>query len=164
MDVWKKRVPNAVTSIWVSKLTEPTREEYSRFWCEKISPKPFYWSTHKADLDPARSSSFEKGGYYEWELSANIKEVFDAKSEDGKESIFLNVGGNIGCFFFSQLPTVLQRFPHFEFERNPVNLVSRPEWLASWRSYKDTVLPIAKGVDSEIATLKLYRTSEENPG
>ena len=142
------------------------------FVTRTITPKPFYWSTHKPDLDVTRASSYEKGKYYEWNLSARIQEVFDAKSGDGngndkKESIFLDVGGNIG--WFSLLAAAHGATKVYTFEPNPANLVrfceslSLNDWLRDDRG-KDTVIPIAKGVGSEITTLKLWRADEENPG
>ena len=66
------------------------------FVTRTITPKPFYWSTHKPDLDAVRGTSYEKGLYYEKQLTLRVQEIFDKKQ--GQESIFLDVGGNIGWF------------------------------------------------------------------
>lgn len=137
------------------------------FVTRTITPKPFYWSTHKSELDAARATSYQKGMYYEKQLSARIQEVFDAKDAEGKESIFLDVGGNIG--WFSLLAAAHGATKVYTFEPNPANVVriceslSLNNWLRDDRS-KDLVVPIAKGVGSEAATLKLHIVQEGNPG
>ena len=132
-----------------------------------ITAKPFYWSTHSPNLDSVRASSFGKGQYYESKLSERVQEAFDAKHAEGKESIFLDVGGNIG--WFSLLAASHGATKVYTFEPNPANLVrlceslSLNDWLRDDRS-KDTVMPIAKGVGDTISTQKLYRSDENNPG
>ena len=132
-----------------------------------ITTKPFYWSTHSPDLDTVRASSFGKGQYYESKLSDRVQEAFDAKNAEGKESIFLDVGGNIG--WFSLLAAAHGATKVYTFEPNPANLVrlceslSLNDWLRDDRS-KDTVMPIAKGVGDKVSTQKLYRSDENNPG
>jgi len=132
-----------------------------------ITAKPFYWSTHSPNLDSVRASSFGKGEYYESKLSERVQEAFDAKHAEGKESIFLDVGGNIG--WFSLLAASHGATKVYTFEPNPANLVrlceslSLNDWLRDDRS-KDTVMPIAKGVGDKVSTQKLYRSDENNPG
>ena len=143
------------------------------------TPKPFFWSTHDPKLDVVRATSYMKGFYYEWALTDRITEVYDAKnSKDGegthndknmqnKESIFLDVGGNIG--WFSLLAAAHGASKVYTFEPNPTNLVRLCEslilngWLHDDRT-KDTVIPIPKGVGSEESTLKFYRADYHNPG
>jgi FkbM family methyltransferase len=131
--------------------------------------KPFYWSTHSPDLDSVRASSFKRGQYYESKLSDRIQETFDAKTSDGKESIFLDVGGNIG--WFSLLAAAHGATKVYTFEPNPANLVRICESLAmnGWLGHdqdrsNDIVIPVAKGVGEKDATQKLYRSDETNPG
>jgi len=137
------------------------------FVTRTITPKPFYWSTHKPELDTVRASSYAKGAYYEKQLSLRIQETFDAKHAEGKESIFLDVGGNIG--WFSLLAAAHGATKVYTFEPNPANVVriceslSLNNWLRDDRS-KDSFMAIAKGVGSKVATQKLYRVNPENPG
>ena len=71
------------------------------FVTRTITSKPFYWSTHKPEIDSARASSYAKGLYYEKQLTARTQEIFDEKRTLGQtQRILLNVGGNICWFFF----------------------------------------------------------------
>ena len=129
--------------------------------------KPFYWSTHPPDLDTVRASSFAKGQYYESKLSARIQEVFDMKHSKDEDSIFLDVGGNIG--WFSLLAAAHGATKVYTFEPNPANLVriceslSLNHWFREDRS-KDIVVPVGKGVGDKVATQKLFRSDDSNPG
>ena len=49
------------------------------FVTRTITPKPFYWSTRKPDLDAVRGLSCEKGLYYEKQLTLRVQETFDKK-------------------------------------------------------------------------------------
>lgn len=148
------------------------------FVTRTITSKPFYWSLHSPELDAVRSSSYEKGMYYEMELTKLIAQVFDAKNANAntdkesienekKESIFLDVGGNIG--WFSLLAAAHGATKVYTFEPNPANLVrfceslALNDWLRDDRG-QDRVIPIAKGVGQEAAKLTLWRTDEDNPG
>ncbi len=135
---------------------------------------PFYWSLHDPQLDSARKTSFRRGVYYESALSDRIIEVFEAnnarnvESDLGKkESIFLDVGGNIG--WFSLLAAAHGATKVYTFEPNPANLIRFCEslvlndWLRDDRG-QDMVIPIAKGVGQESAKKKLYRIDDNNPG
>lgn len=127
--------------------------------------KPFYWATHKGVLDKVRSSSFAAGHYYENELTKRIAETFDAKN--GKESIMLDVGGNIG--WFSLVAAAHGATKVYTFEPNPANLVRICEslmlndWVRDDPSKNIGVL-IAKGVSNSVGTQELYRADESNPG
>ena len=58
--------------------------------------KPFYVSTHDKPIDTVRSRIMKSQVYYERELTNRVAEVFKKKSAEGKESIMLDVGANIG--------------------------------------------------------------------
>ncbi len=151
------------------KLKELERMEgwEKSFVTRTSTPKPFYWSLHNPELDNARASSYAKGNFYEKHLSERIMEAFDAKTETNSDSIFLDVGGNIG--WFSLLAAAHGASKVYTFEPNPVNLVrfcesiSLNNWLRDDRS-KDKVIPIPKGLSNKKAKQKLYRTDEVNPG
>mmetsp|Transcript_13586 Transcript_13586/g.25516 ORF Transcript_13586/g.25516 Transcript_13586/m.25516 type:complete len:278 (+) Transcript_13586:1317-2150(+) len=49
------------------------------------TPNPFYWSTHKGELDMPRHAAFEKGEYYEQELTARVIEAYPPVEKDTKE-------------------------------------------------------------------------------
>ncbi len=144
------------------------------FVTRTITNKPFYWSLHNPDLDNARASSYQKGVYYEIELSGRIAEFFDAQHHaninvvgEKKESIFLDVGGNIG--WYSLLAAAHGASKVYIFEPNPANLVRFCEslmlndWLPDDRG-QEKIIPIAKGVGKEVAKLTLWRAGESNPG
>ena len=138
-----------------------------------ITEKPFYWSLHDPQLDVTRASSFLKGAYYESELTARIVEVFEAKNanidshEEKKESIFLDVGGNIG--WYSLIAAAHGATKVYTFEPNPANLVRFckslvfNDWIRDDQG-QDRVIPIAKGVGQELTKKKLYRVHSNNPG
>jgi len=131
------------------------------------TPKPFYWSLHSPELDKARASSWEKGQFYEKLLTKEISRTFDEKSERNEESIFLDVGGNVG--WFSLVAAAHGASKVYMFEPNPVNLVrvceslSLNDWLRDDRG-RDVFVPILKGVSDKVSTQKLYQTDPANPG
>merc|ERR1711966_362340 len=131
------------------------------------TPKPFYWSLHSPELDKARASSWEKGQFYEKLLTKEISRTFDEKSERNEESIFLDVGGNVG--WFSLVAAAHGASKVYMFEPNPANLVRVCEslslngWLHEDRG-RDVVVPIPKGVSDKASKEHLYRVKSENPG
>lgn len=134
------------------------------------TPKPFYWSLHDPVLDPTRQSSYQKGIYYEKELSQRIMDVFDnitSHKNPNRETIMLDVGGNLG--WFSLLAAAHGASKVYMFEPNPANLVRFCEslqlndWLHDDHS-QDFIFPIAKGVSNEVGKMKFYRVVENNPG
>ena len=138
------------------------------FVTRTITSKPFYWSTHKPEIDSARASSYAKGLCCEKQLTARIQEIFDEKRALGQtQRILLNVGGNIG--WFSLLAAAHGATKVYTFEPNPSNVVqiceslSLNNWLRDDRS-KNIVIPIAKGAGNKITTSKLYRMQDKNPG
>ena len=131
------------------------------------TPKPFYWSLHAPELDKPRASSFVKGRYYEKLLTKEIARTFDEKSARGEDSIFLDVGGNVG--WFSLVAAAHGASKVYMFEPNPANAVRVCEslslngWLRDNRG-TDAFVPILKGVSDEVATQKLYEGDSNNPG
>lgn len=140
------------------------------FILRTITDNPFYWSCHQPDLDRARRTSCELGYYYEKHLSQRIVEVFKKKAQNGEESIMLDVGGNIG--WFSLLAAAHGASKVFTLEPNPSNVVRICESLSlnHWgddgtgQRKKPTVIPFMKGAGAKDEKLRLYRTSETNPG
>lgn len=140
------------------------------------TPKPFYWSLHDPKLDPTRQSSYQRGFYYEKELSQRIIDVFEnitrhnnnnSTSSTTREAIMLDVGGNLG--WFSLLATAHGASKVYMFEPNPSNLVRFCEslqlndWIRDDPS-QDIVFPVGKGVGNENGRMKFYRVVENNPG
>jgi FkbM family methyltransferase len=152
------------------KLNEMERKKgwEKSFVTRTSTPKPFYWSLHSPALDVARATSYEKGAYYESQLSKRIMEAFDGKTQTNSDSIFLDVGGNIG--WFSLLAAAHGASKVYTFEPNPANLVricesiSLNHWLRYDDRSKDTVIPIPKGLSNMPSKQKLYRANEHNPG
>ena len=138
------------------------------FLTRTTTEKPFFWSCHKPDLDSARGTSCEKGMYYEKQLSKRIVEVFEKDAQNGKESIMLDVCGNIG--WFSLLAAAHGASKVYTFEPNPANMVRFCEsltlngWVDDGQKKKTTLIPIMKGVGAKEEVLPLYRAHEYNPG
>lgn len=156
------------------KITEIERiKGYEKpFVTRTDTPKPFYWSLHDPKLDPTRSSSYQKGYYYEKELSQRIIDVFENvtshnNNNPNTETIMLDVGGNLG--WFSLLAAAHGASKVYMFEPNPSNLVRFCESLQlnDWAHDDPSqgfVFPIGKGVSNEIGKMKFYRVVENNPG
>ena len=123
-----------------------SREGFEKSFVTRTNtPTPFYWSTHKADLDAIRSSSYEQGEYYEKQLTKRISETFD--KIQGTESIFLDVGGNVG--WFSLFAAAHGASKVYTFEPNPSNVVCICEsiTLNKWQESVDLMMI---GVSDEI--------------
>jgi FkbM family methyltransferase len=123
--------------------------------------KQFYLATHDAKLDKVRATSFQKGRYYESDLTKVIQKAFDKKSGQEGEAIFLDVGGNIG--WFSLLAKAHGASQAYVFEPNPANIVRICESL-TLNGWKDSVDLMMMGVSDEVGTKALYKTSAKNPG
>ena len=123
--------------------------------------KPFYLATHDAILDKVRAMAFWKGFYYERALSNAISDVFDKKAGQGGDTIFLDVGGNIG--WFSLLAKAHGASRAYVFEPYPPNIVRICESL-TLNDWKDSVDLMMTGVGDEIGTMPFYKTQNSNPG
>ena len=76
-----------------------TNKNYAKtFVTRTVTAKPFYLSTHHKQIDVVRARAFRLGYYYEKELTKHVAETFEEKKQEGKETIMLNVGGNVGWF------------------------------------------------------------------
>lgn len=131
---------------------------------EDIALKPFYISTHDKELDSIRASIMKYNFYYERKLTSRILRVFLAKQRAGKESIFLDVGANIG--WFSLVAAAHGATKVYSFEPNLQNTIRFCESLTlnGWAS-GDLVMPIAKGVGRVEERKKLYGDPRvQNPG
>ena len=64
----------------------------------KRLPQSFYIATHDEKIDSIRASIMQYNYYYETRLSNIIANLYQKKQAEGKETIFLDVGGNIGWF------------------------------------------------------------------
>ena len=129
------------------------------FVTRTFTPKPFYWSTHKGELDATRSTSYEKGEYYEKQLTKRISETFDKMQ--GRESIFLDVGGNIG--WFSLLAAAHGASKVYTFEPNPANIVRICESL-NLNKWQESVELMMMGVSDQDGKQPLFKVDPNNPG
>lgn len=129
--------------------------------------KPFYVATHDEKIDSVRAGIVKYQLYYERELTKRVAEIFEEKSSQGKESIMLDVGANIG--WFSLVAAAHGATKVYSFEPNLQNTVrfceslSLNRWLRDDRS-KDVVIPIAKGAGNRVDQRELYAVDEYNPG
>jgi len=129
--------------------------------------KPFYISTHDSKIDNIRASIIRYKKYYEKELSKQVANIFNEKSAKGQESIFLDVGANIG--WFSLLAAKHGATKVFMFEPNLQNVVriceslNLNQWLREDRS-KDVLIPIPLGLGNVEEVKKLYALNPNNPG
>ncbi|KAL7453813.1 hypothetical protein ACHAWC_005453 [Mediolabrus comicus] len=131
---------------------------------EDLGLKPFYVSTHDKELDSVRASIMQYNFYYERKLTSKILRVFLAKQRAGEESIFLDVGANIG--WFSLVAAAHGATKVYSFEPNLQNTIRFCESLSlnGWAS-GDLVMPIAKGVGRVEERKKLYGDPRvQNPG
>jgi len=141
---------------------ELTRGFEKSFVTRTVTSKPFYWATHKIELDHTRASSYSAGYYYEKQLSQRVVDVFDmVKKEQGEESIFLDVGGNIG--WFSLLAAAHGASKVYTFEPNPSNLVRICESLNlnGWNELVDLMMV---GVSDQDGKQTLFKVNPTNPG
>jgi len=128
---------------------------------------PFYVATHDEKIDSVRAGIVKYQFYYEKELTKRVAEIFEEKSSQGKESIMLDVGANIG--WFSLVAAAHGATKVYSFEPNLQNTVrfceslSLNRWLRDDRS-KDVVIPIAKGAGNREDQRELYAVDEYNPG
>jgi len=123
--------------------------------------KPFYLATHDAILDSVRAAAFKKGYYYEKILSDVISDAFDKKAGQEGETIFLDVGGNIG--WFSLLAKAHGASRAYVFEPYPANIIRICESL-TLNGWEDSVDLMMTGVGDEVATMPFYKTQGANPG
>merc|ERR1719410_2481902 len=128
--------------------------------------KPFYIATHDKKIDHVRSDIMKSQFYYEQQLTNRVAEIFDEKSSQGKESIMLDVGSNIG--WFSLVAAAHGASKVYAFEPNLQNTVrlcesiSLNRWLKDDRS-RDIVIPISKGVGNREEQKELYISDGKNP-
>jgi len=132
------------------------------------TPNPFYWSTHKGELDMPRHAAFEKGEYYEQELTARVIEAYPPVEKDTKEQeeeeedIFLDVGGNIGWYSLVAASQGAKKV--YTFEPNPSNVVRICESLRL-NDWTDVVDVMMVGVsDTAGGKRKLFKVDPNNPG
>lgn len=125
------------------------------------SSHPFYWSTHKPELDAVRASSFEKGNYYGKELSMRVIEAVEEEKQKGGEVIFLDVGANIG--WFSLLARSYGATNIYSFEPNPVNVLRICESL-TMNNWRDKVHIMQMDVGSKDEKKILHQFTSNNPG
>lgn len=136
------------------------------------TPNPFYVATHDSQIDETRAYIFIKHEYYEKKLSSFIQKYYDKKREEGKESIFLDVGANIG--WFSLLAAAHGATKVYSFEPNLQNMIrfceslSLNRWLLDDRSYDDQdgvqIIPITKGLGETEERKTMYAVNDVNPG
>jgi hypothetical protein len=75
---------------------------------------PFYISTHDARIDSIRECIMVNQQYYESDLSTIIAHVFHMKRAMNKQSIMLDVGGNIGWFSLLAVASGATKVYYFE--------------------------------------------------
>jgi FkbM family methyltransferase len=126
-------------------------------------PKPFYVATHDRKIDNIRASIMVKHEFYEIKLTEIIANFFVKKHEEGKKSIFLDVGANIG--WFSLVAAAHGAAKVYSFEPNLQNTIRFCESLSlnGW-AVGDLVVPIAKGAGKTEERKNLYATDPRNPG
>jgi FkbM family methyltransferase len=129
----------------------------------KSVPNPFYIATHDKGIDGVRASIMEYHDYYESRLTELIANLFVKKHEEGKKSIFLDVGANIG--WFSLVAAAHGATKVYSFEPNLQNTIRFCESLSlnGWAT-DDLVVPINKGAGTIEEKKNLYATDSNNPG
>jgi len=131
----------------------------------KRLPKSFYIATHDKKIDSIRASIMQYNYYYETRLSNIIANLYQKKKAEGKESIFLDVGGNIGWFSLVAAAHGASRI--YTFEPNLQNTIRFCESLSlnGWLT-PNFVTPIQKGVGNVSESLNLYipGNTKNNPG
>lgn len=127
-----------------------------------INNKTFYIATHEKSIDYLRARIIEQGKYYETALSKLVAEVFEKKSTKGKESIFLDIGANIG--WFSLVAATHGASKVYSFEPNLQNTIRFCESLSLNGWLDGSVIPISKGVGNVEEERKLYAVTANNPG
>jgi len=107
----------------------------------KRLPKSFYIATHDKKIDSIRASIMEYNYYYETRLSNIIANLYQKKKAEGKETIFLDVGGNIGWFSLVAAAHGASRI--YTFEPNLQNTIRFCESLSlnGWLTPDDFVTP-----------------------
>jgi FkbM family methyltransferase len=126
-------------------------------------PQSFYVSTHDGEIDSVRASIMRYQLYYETYLSKIIATTYEKKKADGKETIFLDVGANIG--WFSLVAAAHGATKVYSFEPNKQNTIRFCESL-SLNGYlqDDFIIPVPKGVGNKEDTRELYSVAQGNPG
>ena len=126
--------------------------------------KPFYIATHDAKIDGVRAGIMKYQGYYESELTKRVVEIFETKAQQGQQSIFLDVGANIG--WFSLLAAAHGASRVYSFEPNLQNTIRFCESLSlnHWLHNQNTVIPVTKGAGNQSQQLPMYAVNEFNPG
>jgi len=131
----------------------------------KRLPKSFYIATHDKKIDSIRASIMQYNYYYETRLSNIIANLYQKKKAEGKETIFLDVGGNIGWFSLVAAAHGASRI--YTFEPNVQNTIRFCESLSlnGWLT-PNFVTPIQKGVGNVSESLNLYipGNTKNNPG
>jgi hypothetical protein len=139
-----------------------------------ITSKPFYVSVHDDIIDQVRTDLFLNGRYYESKLSRIIQNVFDRKQwsppskRKGKNSIMIDVGGNIGWF---SLLAAAHGAEVFTFEPNIINMVRFCEsqmlngWVSPTNERSNRIHSYLKGVSNTHGTMQpMFQVSSNNPG
>jgi len=129
----------------------------------KETLQSFYIATHDKGIDDQRAKIMKEQVYYERKLTDLIAATFNKKKTEGKESIFLDVGTNIG--WFSLVAAAHGATKVYSFEPNLQNTIRFCESLSlnGWSS-GNLVTPIAKGVGNMEEVRKLYARWGTNPG
>ncbi|KAL7530144.1 hypothetical protein ACHAXR_003334 [Thalassiosira sp. AJA248-18] len=129
----------------------------------KGTPQSFYVATHDKGIDSVRADIMQYQFYYEKELSEIIAGVFKKMKNEGKESIMLDVGSNIG--WFSLVAAAHGATKVYAFEPNLQNTIRFCESLSlnGWLA-RDFVIPVSKGVGKVEETRELYAVDKNNPG
>ena len=123
----------------------------------------FYISTHEKAIDATRAAIMDYRVYYEMDLSAHVARTYDIKAARGEESIFLDVGANIG--WFSLVARRHGATQVYSFEPNVQNTIRFCESLALNGFHLDgSVVPIMKGAGETEGEEQLYAVNENNPG
>jgi len=137
---------------------------------------PFYVSLNDKQIDSVRAGIADKKIYYETQLTKRIVELYESKRQQGINSIFLDVGANIGWFSLVAASHGATRV--YSLEPNPQNVIrlcesihlNQPIWQKqrSLNSGKHTpiVVPIVKGAGNteEIKTMYAKAHQKHNPG
>ena len=82
---------------------------------------PFYVSLNDKQIDSVRAGIADKKIYYETQLTKRIVELYESKRQQGINSIFLDVGANIGWFSLVAASHGATRV--YSLEPNPQNVI-----------------------------------------
>lgn len=154
--------PLSCSNFLAQPLSIPDPNNGTQILKETITTPKFNISIHNKEFDQVRWCIYEKGEYYETKLTELVQNTI-RENKDKPNSIFLDVGGNIGWF---SLVALAEGHEVVVFEPHPVNYLRFCQSIVA-NKWEDrnllSLFPYGVGnVHGEKLTLKTGL--EENPG